>query len=260
MNEILNQAEVEYKYRIDPSGPDLDNSLNSNETSVNLILGELRMIKSVDKTYATIGDVITYTVEINNIGNVLVSNVEFTDIIPPGATFVTGSVTINGTPQPTYNPNTGFNLGSMIIGATISVEFQATVTSLPTPNTIINKANTTFNYLVILPISGSSESNSVTTTVNVTDLSITKSASVDAVKPGDTITYTIEIENIGNISATNIIFTDIIDPSTTFVTGSVIVNSVEEPTFDPNIGFAIPNLNPSDIAIVTFEVTVNNDL
>ena len=257
MNEITNLAEIEYQYRINPSGPDLDSSIESNETEVDLVLGELNMVKSVDKLYATIGDVLTYTVQIDNIGNILVSNVIFTDVIPTGATFVTGSVTVDGTPQPSYNPNTGFDLGIMLIGADITVTFQATVTSLPSPNIIINKASTAFNYLVIVPIGGTSESNTVTTTINVTDLNIVKSADVTAVKPGDTITYTIEAENTGNVIASNVQFIDTIDSNTTFVTGSVIVDSTPEPSYDPNTGFALPDINPNDMVKVTFEVTVN---
>ncbi|MDD4187743.1 MAG: DUF11 domain-containing protein [Bacilli bacterium] len=257
MNEILNTAEIEYQYRIDPTGPDLDNTISSNETGVDLVLGELTMIKSVDKLYATIGEILTYTVIINNIGNILVSNVVFTDILPAEATFVTGSVTVNDTPEVSYHIETGFDLGAMIIGSTNTVTFKAEVTTLPNPNTIINKAETTFNYLVIVPIGGNSESNTVTTTINVSDLNIIKSADVLAVIPGDTITYTIEIENIGNVIASNILLTDSIDSNTTFVAESVIVDGTPEPTFNPDNGFAIPDINSNDIIFVTFEVTVN---
>ena len=257
MDKILNQAEIDYKYRINPSGPDLDNNVTSNETEVDLVIGELSMTKTVDKQYTTIGDVLTYTIVLQNSGNILLSNIVFTDVIPSGATFITSSVTVNGTSQPTYNPNTGFNLGSMLIGATITVTFQATVTSLPTPNTINNKASTTFNYLVIIPITGSSESNTVTTTINVTNLEVTKSSDISAAKSGDTITYTIEIENTGNVIATNVIFNDVVDSNTTFVAGSVTVNGTSQPTYNPNTGFNLPNINPGETVTVTFEVTVN---
>ncbi len=257
MNEILNQADIEYQYRINPSGPDLDNSLSSNETEVALVLGELSMVKTVDKAYATIGDVLTYTVVLRNIGNILLSNIEFEDIIPTGATFVTGSVTVNSVSQPTYNPNVGFSLGTMLIAGTITVTFQATVTSLPSPNTLNNQATSTFNYLVIVPITGSSSSNIVTTTVNVTNLNITKSADVSAVKPGDTIVYTIEVENTGNVIASNVQFIDQIDSNTTFVAGSVTINGSPEPTFNPSVGFALPNINANDTVTVSFQVTVN---
>lgn len=257
MDEILNKAGVEYDYKINPSAPALSGTAESNETEINLVIGQLNMIKSVDKEYATIGDILTYTVVLNNSGNILLTDIIFKDIINSNATFVTGSVTVNGTSQPTYDPNVGFNLGSMLITGTITVTFQATVTSLPSPNTISNQASSTFNYLVILPVEGSATSNTVITTINVTNINVVKSSDVSAARPSDIITYTVEIENNGNIDATNIQFIDAIDSNTTFVSGSVQIDSTPEPTFDPNVGFAIPDINPGNSVTVTFEVSVN---
>ena len=45
-------------------------------------------IKSVDKTFATIGDTISYTITLNNPGNVTSQNIIFTDILPDGTTFI----------------------------------------------------------------------------------------------------------------------------------------------------------------------------
>ncbi len=257
MDEILNKSSIDYEYKIDPTGSASANSIESNETSTDLVIGSLSMTKSVDKAYATIGDILTYTVNINNNGNILVSDVVFTDIVPTGATFVSGSVTVDGTSQPTYNPNTGFNLGSMLILASKTVTFQAEVTSLPSPNTLSNQATTTFNYLVLVPISGSASSNTVVTTINVSTLTVVKSASTTAVTAGDTLTYTTVITNTGNINAESVEFSDPVAAELTFVTGSVTVNGTSEPTFDPNAGFSLGTLSPSDVVTVVFDTTVN---
>ncbi|MDO7203727.1 DUF11 domain-containing protein [Paraclostridium bifermentans] len=102
--------------------------------------------KSVSKSYATIGDVLTYTVNILNNGNVIANNVNFRDVIPTGLTFVTDSVTINGVLKPGFDPYSSFTLGDIISGGTIVVKFDATVSSLPTPSLISNIANLTFAY------------------------------------------------------------------------------------------------------------------
>lgn len=258
MDEILNKSLTEYEYKINPADPTPStNNIESNETATPLAIGELSVTKSVDKSYATIGDILTYTVVLNNIGNLLLSDIVFTDIIPVGGTFVTGSVVVNGTPQPTYNPNTGFNLGSLLILGSITVTFQVEVTSLPDPNTLANQATSTFNYLVIIPISGSASSNTVITTINVSTVTIVKSATPEMVKQGDTIIYTSVITNTGNIDAANIIFTDTIASELTFVTGSVIIDGTPEPAYDPNVGFNLGTLTPSGIITVVFEATVN---
>lgn len=257
MNEILNTSSIEYEYKIDPSGSASSNTIESNQTVTDLVLGSLEMIKTVDKAYATIGDILTYTIDINNNGNILVSNVVLTDILPAGATFVAGSVTVDGAPVPAANPATGINLGSMIILASKEVTFQAEVTSLPSPNTISNQATSTFNYLVIVPVGGSSSSNTVVTTVNVTNLTVVKSANPTAVTVGDTLTYITIITNTGNIDATDITFTDVIAAELTFVAGSVTVNGTPEPTYNPVTGFALGTLAPLDDITVVFETTVN---
>lgn len=257
MATIDNSSSIDYEYKIDPNESPRSKEEISNTTSTNLVIGELGMVKTVDKNYATIGDILNYTVTLTNTGNILLTNIEFKDIIPSGATFVSGSVKVDSQSQPTYDPNVGFNLGSLLILGSKVVTFQAEVTSLPDPNTIINKATTTFNYLVIVPITGSSESNTTTTTINVTDLELVKSASVTDVTPGDTLTYTTVITNNGNIDATNIEFLDLVPSELSFVSGSVTINGTPQPTYDPNVGFNLGTLAPGDSITVVFDTVVN---
>lgn len=256
MSTITNESNLEYQYKIDPNGNSQTKNLQSNIVTTNLITPNLSMVKTVDKTYATIGDILNYTVNLTNNGNILLSNINFKDVLPSGATFVSGSVKVDNVSQPTYDITTGFNLGSMILLGTKTVTFQAEVTSLPTPNTIINKATTTFNYLIVSIITGNSQSNTVTTTVNVTNLSIVKSANVTDVEVGDELIYTIVITNNGNIDATNINFQDTLNPALSFVTGSVTINGTSQGSYNPNIGFTIPNMIPNATTTVVFEANV----
>ena len=56
--------------------------------------------KSVDLQTATLNDILTYTVNVTNNGNVAANNVIFVDSIPVGIMFVTNSVTVNGVARP----------------------------------------------------------------------------------------------------------------------------------------------------------------
>ncbi len=56
----------------------------------------------------TVGDVLTYTILITNVGITPVTDVLFQDTIPEGTTFVPGSVTIGESAQPNLNPEQGF--------------------------------------------------------------------------------------------------------------------------------------------------------
>lgn len=72
------------------------NPVNSNTVSTLLLLAPT-ILKTVDKLIASIGDTLTYTVTITNIGLSAISNLPFSDTIPAGATFTAGSFTANGT-------------------------------------------------------------------------------------------------------------------------------------------------------------------
>lgn len=56
-----------------------------------------------------------------------ITNLILTDVLSTGLTFVTGSVIIDGAPNPTTNPATGINLRSLASGQTEVVTFNATV-------------------------------------------------------------------------------------------------------------------------------------
>jgi uncharacterized repeat protein (TIGR01451 family) len=257
LNRVESTSNIQYNYKIDPGGSSQQTTKNSNTTETDLIVGELSMVKTVDKAYATIGDTLTYTTVVTNTGNILVTDINFTDTIPAGATFVGGSVTIDGTPHPEYDPVTGFALSDLIIAGSTTVTCQVQVASLPDPNILTNISHNSFEYLVVVPITDNSDSNSVITTINITNLSVVKTASASQVTHGDPLIYTITITNIGNIDAEEIQFQDIVPTELTFTTGSVTVNTTPQPTYDPTIGFNLGTLSPSGTITVTFNTTVN---
>jgi uncharacterized repeat protein (TIGR01451 family) len=55
--------------------------------------------KSVDKTTTFLGDILTYTVGVQNNGTVDSTSVVFTDVQSPGTTFVMDSFKLNGNPM-----------------------------------------------------------------------------------------------------------------------------------------------------------------
>lgn len=80
--------------------------VNSNTVSTVLLLAPT-ILKAVDKLTASIGDTLTYTVTITNVGLSPLTNLPFTDTLPTGATFTSGSFTVNGTAAtPTLTSNT----------------------------------------------------------------------------------------------------------------------------------------------------------
>ncbi|MGL4849378.1 MAG: DUF7507 domain-containing protein, partial [Clostridium sp.] len=188
--------------------------------------GSISINKSTDKTTAAINETITYTVVLTNNGTLPYTNLQFVDTIPNGTTFVSGSVNVNGTAQPTFNPQTGFAITPpLAVGGVATVTYSIQATTIPTPNPIVNVANGIFQTS---SGSGSNLSNAVNTTITTPasgSASITKSVDKTNANIGDQLTYTAVIRNNGNLPLTSLVFTDTIQASgVTFVSNSATVN------------------------------------
>lgn len=256
---IYNYATGSYKYYVDPSNPPISKEGQTNTVQTVINVGQLLVNKSVSKAYATIDDLITYTVNINNVGNTLAKNVNFRDVIPTGLTFVEGSVKINNVSYLALNPYTSFTLGNIISGDTVVVTFNAIVTSLPNPSLVSNTANITFAYKIDpngQDISVIVDSNTVTTQINLGSLNLSKSVDKAYATMGDVLTYTVVLTNNGNVRADNVIFTDNLQSDILFNLGSVKVNGVTYPEYNPNIGFNIGNIETLNSVTVVFTATV----
>ncbi|CEH32906.1 DUF7507 domain-containing protein [Romboutsia lituseburensis] len=256
---IYNHATGSYKYYVDPANQPVVKEGTTNTVTTIINVGSLTATKSVSKAYATIDDVLTYTVNVVNTGNTLAKNVNFRDVIPNGLTFVNGSVTINGVNYPTYDPYSSFSLGNIVSGDTVIVKFNAAVTSLPVPSLVSNTANLSFVYRIDpngSDIPAQVNSNTVTTQINVGSISLNKSVDKSYATMGDTLTYTVVVTNNGNVRADNVIFTDSLQTDVTFNEGSVKVNGTTYPDYNPNLGFSLGNIDPLDHVTVVFTVNI----
>jgi uncharacterized repeat protein (TIGR01451 family) len=85
-----------------------------------------------------------------------------------------------------------------------------------------------------------------------------KTANKTTAVVGDTITYTIVLDNTaGTASATNVVFTDTPPPGMSFVPGTVTINGVANATANPATGFAVGNILGGTLSTVTFQVKVD---
>ncbi len=260
-NPIPNRASVSYQFRPFVGSPLVTSTASSNTVQTTVNRANLSLQKSVDLQTATINDVLTYTVNVTNNGNVTANNVIFVDSIPAGTTFVANSVTVNGVARPGENPASSINIGSINASQTTVVRFQVQVTSNPLVNPIPNRASATFNFIPVSgqqPVSGQATSNTVVTTINIADIRTRKTVDKAFATINDVLTYTITIENTGNVAATNVIFQDPIPIGTTFIANSVTLDGVSQPGANPATGFTIANISPGGSRTVTFQVRVTS--
>ena len=130
---------------------------------------------------------------------------------------------------------------------------------------IKSQATLTYNYsLGGANYEGSAISNLVSTEIRTTDIIIKKIASCEYYKPTDIITYTLIITNRGNYKASNVLIKDslkmqdYIDGSfkSTFIgdTSDVVFSNTEA------LSFAIKDLTPNTICLISYRVIVNSAL
>lgn len=256
--DIVNQAFADFSFT--NTDGTFDSSAESNIVITQVEEGQLTAIKSADATVATIGDTITYTVVVTNTGTVTATNVNFTDTPPAGTTYVPGSVTVGGVPQPGFIPMAGFNIGTIPVGGSVAVTFQAIVTSIPDPTSAANTADLTFMYRVNPAgpdLQGFAVSNPVIIQLVTPEINIVKSSDIAFADIGDIITYTMIVTNTGDVTANNVVFTDTPPAGTTFVPGSITVNGAPTPG-NPSSGIPIGNMAPGASIPVTFQVTATS--
>ncbi|MFA2566625.1 DUF7507 domain-containing protein [Bacillus wiedmannii] len=258
-NPISNTSTIEYQYTI-PNQPPITETIISSAAVTEIHHANLNSNKAVDLAFATVGDTLTYTITLNQTGNVAANNVTIQDMIPQGTAFIENSVIVNGEALPEVNPVSGIPIDTITVGGNAVASFQVTVTSIPTPNELTNQAITTFNYIVNpnnLPVTNTTTTNTVTTTVQNDNVVAIKSVNASNALPSQTVTYTITITNSGNVTIEDIIAIDTAPVDTTFVTGSVTINGINQPNENPENGITLGSLTPNESTIITFQVTIS---
>ena len=217
---------------------------------------QLIVQKSVDKTVAEVGEAIGYTLQIKNTGSIRAETVSVQDLLPNEAELIAGSITIDGVP---YGGALPVTFGPLNAGATAVVKFSVRVNSLPVSNPIFNIAQADYTFIPFPGnvVTSSSDSNYVAVYIVRIVLDVVKSVDKAYAVAGETLTYTSVVTNHGNLPLTNVRFTDPIPAGTSFIAGSVTVNGVSFPAYNPSVGFPLPSLVPAQSAIVTFQVQIN---
>jgi uncharacterized repeat protein (TIGR01451 family) len=169
----------------------------------------LMIMKSVSNPTPNVGDMITFTVTLTNSGSSNATNVQVTDQLPSGLTFVSSTPS-----QGTYNSTTGV----WTVGTVDTVNPQ-TLQLLATVATASPKTNTA-TVTAADPPTPTGASANVTVTPQVADLSIAKTVSNSTPNVGDTIVFTVSLSNSGPNAATNVTAQDQLPAGLTLVSSS----------------------------------------
>nr|WP_202113169.1 DUF11 domain-containing protein [Paenibacillus sp. MMS18-CY102] len=249
--QLINQASATYTYTL-PDSRTLDGSLSSNTLSIQVSAPNVAVAKTSNVPTAIVGDTVTYSIAVTNSGIAPINNVIVVDSIPNGTSFVAGSVTVDTLSRPAASPSAGISIGTIAPGATATVTFDVSITSLPSPAQLSNQASATFTSG---SFSGTAFSNTVIVPVYLPIIAILKTGSTTNATVGDTVTYELHITNTGNLPA-EVTLNDPIPSGGSFIPNSVQVNGVPQPGANPAAGFSIGTVNPGALVVVSVSYEV----
>ena len=254
-------ATISYSY-ISCNGETVTNSIVTNSISFafRATMGQFLAVKTADPLSVGLNDIVTFTVTLTNQGpTAAASDVFFQDVLPSGLTFQPNSVIASQVvTAPPLDPNMGFNLGTMAVGQTITVQFQAQATGFPAQGcNYSNIATITYN----VPCETETQS-AITNEVLVplilrgASITATKSVTPSQVPIHSPVTFTVILDNIGDRPTTSVVFRDNLPVSVDFVPNSFTYNSTPLMVSDLS-AVALPNLAVNQAAVIQFQAIVN---
>ncbi|MBC5804283.1 MAG: DUF11 domain-containing protein [Candidatus Eremiobacteraeota bacterium] len=181
-------------------------------------------ITKTASTQAAQGDLIGYSVLVQNSGTAAASNTAFSDPVPTGIGIVSAKCTTTGGATCTAPSITAQNVtssfGTLPPATTITIAINGKDNSLPVGNSI--------NTATITPSTGSPLSSSATTTIvpnsvlkTVADITQgTPATTANNAKPGDVLEYSFTYTNNTQTALANFTMKDSIPAHTTYVSGS----------------------------------------
>ncbi len=225
--------------------------LDVQKTVVNVTTGQVPTPAA--PSVASPGDVLRYTIVINNGGLIDATSVTLSDAIPLNATYIADTVTLNGLPvgQPDGGISpliAGIDIsssdlpaptpgnGTITVGETATVTFDILLNPVITSGTVIsNQAG------VDSPSTGPLTSDDPNNTTGANDPTTTLVTSAPAflvqkvstditgdpavLLAGDTLRYTLTVKNIGQENAINSTLSDQIPANTSYVANSTRLNT-----------------------------------
>ena len=207
-------------------------SVFEDDVDINLRTYKVSIEKTADKTYVETGDIVTYTITVNNTGSGdaygSITNIKLNDIFDASELeYQTTTLATGWTKDP--NSNTFTYSGTITKGnsATLTLKFKvikATNTNATINNKVeITEVSNTKSTVVYRKSdintmdSGSVFEDDVNVTLKIYKVSITKTADHAYVEPGDIVKYTITVNNTGSGDAygniTNIKIDEIFETS-----------------------------------------------
>ena len=262
VGEYKNTAQVTASDQRDPNSRVANDTGDQREddeaaVTINIQVSDLRLTKMLNTTSASVGDIITFTLSVENFGPSTATNVSVIDHLPIGFEYVAHR---NGN----YNSATNiWTIGSIASGITKSLQLDVKV--LP-PTGIAGE------YMNVAEVqsadqfdpdsksgngsggggSGEDDDDQIGITLLDVDLAVTKTVNISNPVVNSEVIFTIKVVNNGLGSATSIRIEESLPSGYTYVS-----HQATKGTYDGFLNWNISTLTTGESALLTLTVTVN---
>ncbi len=240
------------------NGPDPTPENNQDtETTSTIAEPDLKITKTDFGATLTPGNILIYQLNYTNTGNQTATGVVITEIVPDNSTFDFSNSTAGWSCSDGSMAGTTCTLvvGTLDSGDSGNVNFAVRINdTLPAGVEVINNTvniNDDGNNGPD-PTPENNQDTEITPIDAAPDLTITKDNGVNSLNPGDILTYTLVIQNIGNQEATGITITDTLPDYVSYISSS------DGGLYTGNtVTWSVSNLLPGESVTRTINVAVD---
>lgn len=214
---------------------------------------------------AEIGDEVTFSFTITNNGTTDAVNSVFIDLLDAGLSYLPGTLIVDGVAIG-GDPTVGVPLSTINPEQSINLSFDVSINAYPgSDNVIFNNGSIDYEFLpcmgTLIPLTSNSNEVEIQLPLPhpllVTKKTVNSQLAIDS-SVGNTVLFRIEVTNIGEASALEVMLQDILQEGLELVPGSVNVNGVSlNPSPNPDSIF-IGTISIGETAIVEFEALITS--
>ena len=207
---------------------------------------DLALTQTVDNATPNLGDTVSFTLTLTNLGPDTATGVSVNDLLPPGLTFVSAAPS-----QGSYDSTTGiWALGAVSTTSPQTLVIQALVSA---PNEATNTATASST--------DQSDPNTANNTASATvtpeaDLALGQTVSDQTPNVGDTVAFTVTLTNQGPDTATGVSVNDLLPPGLTFVSAAPSQGTYNSSTGVWTVG-AVSTTSPATLVVQAMVVSPN---
>ena len=163
-------------------------------------VSDLSLSKSVNNPNPSVGALVEFTITLTLLGPDSATGVVVTDLLPPGLVYASHSVSAGS-----YNAAAGvWTVGDVNVGGTYTLTLSATTAPNP-PGTVLTNTAAVTAFDQTDPVGGNNSASASVTVAAAADLALSKTVDHTTPLEGETVVYTITVQNLGPNAAGGII-------------------------------------------------------